>query len=123
MRRCTCRASRRALRRCLRPRPGPRADDRLDDPTLPEFLPGNLVDDPTARHHDDPVAEAGELEWVARLDDRRDAFLRLLAQSPVDVETRSHVDALRRLLGEDHLDVPAQERTRERDLLLIAARE
>ena len=102
---------------------GPRADDRLDDPAFPELVAGDLVDDPTARHHDDPVAEAGELERVARLDDRGDALLRLLPQRVVDVEPRGDVDALGRLLGQDDLDVSAQERSRQRDLLLIPARE
>ena len=55
-------------------RTGPRADDRFDDPTFAELVAGDLVDDLPARHHDDPVAEAGELERVARLDDRGDAL-------------------------------------------------
>src|SRR6187200_3060460 len=62
------RGSRRSPPRC-----GARPAGRLD-----------LVHDPTARHHDDPVAQTGKLERVARLDDRRDAFLRLLAQRAVD---------------------------------------
>src|SRR5581483_12138447 len=45
------------------------------------------------------------------------------AQRFVDVEPRADVDALRRLLGEDHLDVAAQERPDQRHLLLVAARE
>ncbi len=107
----------------LLPRTRPRAHDRLDDPALPELVAGDLVDDLPARHHDDAVAEAGELERVARLDDGGDALLRLLAQRVVDVEACRDVDALRRLLGEDDLDVTAQERSRQRDLLLIPARE
>ena len=50
-----------------------RADDRLDDAPLAEVLARDLVDDPSARHHDDAVAQPGELERVARLDDDRDA--------------------------------------------------
>ena len=80
---------------------GARADDRLDDPALAELLAADLVDDLPARHHDDAVAEPGELERVARLDDDGDALLRLRAQRVVDVEARGDVDALRRLLGED----------------------
>ena len=76
-----------------------------------------------ARHHDDAVAEPRQLERIARLDDDRDAVVRLPPQRVVDVEAGSDVDALGRLVGEDHADVSAQERASERDLLLIAAGE
>ena len=98
-----------------------RAHDRLDDPALAELVAADLVDDRPARHHDDAVTEPGELERIARLDDDRNALLRLRAQRVVDVEPRGDVDSLRRLLGEDDLDVPAEERARQRDLLLVAA--
>ena len=45
-----------------------------------------------------------------------------VAQRVVDVEAGADVDALRRLLGEDHADVSAQEGAGQRDLLLVAAR-
>ena len=82
----------------------------------------DLVDDLPARHHDHPVAEPGQLERVTRLDDDRDAFLRLRAQGVIDVEPGADVHALRGLLGEDDPDVSAQERARQRDLLLVAPR-
>src|SRR5947207_2436029 len=62
----------------------PRADDRLDDALLAEVVGADLVDDPAARDHDDAVAEAGELERVARLDDHRDALAGLRAKRLVD---------------------------------------
>ena len=80
---------------------GARADDRLDDPAFAELVAADLVDDRPARHHDDAVAEPGELERIARLDDDGNAFLRLRAQRVVDVEPCGDVDALRRLLGQD----------------------
>ncbi len=89
----------------------------------PSSWPRDLLDDAPARHDDDAVAQPGELERVARLDDGGDAFVRLRAQRLVDVEARADVDALRRLLGEDDLDVSAQERADERHLLLVAAGE
>src|SRR5581483_3448367 len=97
----------------------PRADDGLDDAALPELVARDLVDDHAARHHDDAVAEAGELERVAGLDEHRDPLPGLRAQRVVDVEARPDVDALRRLLGEDHLHAPTQERPGQRDLLLV----
>ena len=65
----------------LRPRDAA-ADDRLDDPAFAELVPSDLVDDLPARHHDDAVAEPGELERIARLDDERHAFVRLRPQAP-----------------------------------------
>ncbi len=73
----------------------------------------DLVDDLPARHHDDAVTEPRELERVARLDDGRDAVLCFLAEGVVDVEAGGDVHALGRLFGEDHVDVPAQERARQ----------
>src|SRR5262245_17276932 len=105
------------------PGTGAGTDDRLDDATLAELCLRDLVDDPATRHDHDAIAETGELERVARLDDRGDAFLRLRAQRAVDVEARGDVDALRRLLRQDHLDVTSQERAREGDLLLISTGE
>ena len=52
---------------------GARTDDRLDDSPLPELVAWNLLDDAPARHDDDAVAEARELERVARLDDGGDS--------------------------------------------------
>ena len=109
------------LSRRLLPRARPRADDRFDDPAFPELVAGDLVDDLPARHDDDPVAEAGELERIARLDDHRNALLCLLAQCAVNLEPRGDVDALGRLLGQDDLDVSALERSRQRYLLLVPA--
>ena len=100
-----------------------RPDDRLDDPALTELVAWNLLDDAPARHDDDPVADACELDRVARLHDRGDALVRLRTQCLVDVEARTDVDSLRRLLGEDDLDVAAQERADEGHLLLVAARQ
>src|SRR2546427_7521460 len=97
-----------------------RAHDGLHDPALTELVATDLVDDRPARHHDDAVTEPGELERIARLDDGGNSLLRLRAQRVVDVEAGGDVDALRRFLGEDDLDVPAEERARQRDLLLVA---
>src|SRR6266852_7880703 len=94
--------------------------DGLADPALTELVAADLVDDRPARHHDDAVTKPGELERIARLDDDGHSLLRLRAQRVVDVEARGDVDALRRFLGEDDLDVPAEERARQRDLLLVA---
>src|SRR5207237_7744314 len=89
-----------------------RTHDRLDDPALTELVAADLVDDRPARHHDDAVTESCELEWIARLDDDGHSLLRLRAQGVVDVEARGDVDALRRVLGEDDLGVPAADRAR-----------
>src|ERR1700693_6359755 len=83
-----------------------RTHDGLDDPALTELVAADLVDDRPARHHDDAVTEPGELERIARLDDDGHSLLRLRAQGVVDVEARGDVDALRRFLGENDLDVP-----------------
>ena len=63
----------------------------------------DLVDDATTRHHDDAIAEPGQLDRVARLDQHRGALVGLGAQRLVDVEAGADVDALRRLVGEDHV--------------------
>ena len=43
------------------------------------------------------------------------------AQRVVDVETGPDVDALGGLVGQDHVELAAQERAQQRDLLLVAA--
>src|SRR3954468_10242760 len=100
-----------------------RPDNCLDDPSLAEIDSLNFVDDLPARHHHDPIAEAGKLERVAGLDDDRNPFVGLRAKRLVDVEACTDVHALRRLLGQDDLDVATKERPRQRDLLLVSTGE
>ncbi len=63
----------------------------------------------------------GQLDRVAGLDEHGGAFGGPVAQGVVDVEAGTDVDALRRLVSEDHLQVAAQERPHQRHLLLVAA--
>ena len=69
----------------------------------------------------DAVAQPGELDRIARLDDDCGAFVGLGAQRVVDVEASADVDALGGLVGQDHVELAAEERAQQRDLLLIAA--
>src|SRR5581483_3630877 len=108
------------LTRATRRRAADRADDRLGDAALAQLAAGDLVHDPSAREDDDPVAQPGQLERVARLDDHRHSLDRLRAQRLVDVEPGADVDALRRLVRQDDVQVAAQERPRQRHLLLVA---
>ena len=57
--------------------------------------------DITTTRSQSPASSSGSLDLTIV----RDALLRLLAQRVVDVEPRGDVDALGRLLGQDHLDV------------------
>ena len=82
------------------------ADDRLDDPPLAELLAADLVDDlprdiTTTRSHS-PASSSGSLDLTTIAM----PSLRLRAQGVVDVEPGRDVHALRRLLGQDHFDVP-----------------
>ena len=97
------------------------ADDRGDDPTLAEIVARDLVDDPSARHHDHAIAQTRQLDRVAGLDDDGGALGRLLAQRGVDVEPGADVDALGGFVGEDQLEIVLQERAQQCDLLLVAA--
>src|SRR5581483_8603548 len=108
------------LTRATHRRAADRADDRLGDAALAQLAAGDLVHDPSAREDDDPVAQPGQLERVARLDDHRHSLVRLRAQRLVDVEPGADVDALRRLVRQDDVQVAAQERPRQRHLLLVA---
>ena len=98
------------------------ADDRLDDSLLAQLLVGNLVGHPAPRDDQHTIAETGELERIARLDDHRHAVSRLVPESLIDVESRGDVDALGRLVGEDHPDLATQKCSAQCDLLLVAAR-
>ena len=99
------------------------ADDRLDDSLLAQLLVGDLVGHPAPGDDEHAVAETGELERIARLDDHRHAVSRLVPEGLVDVESRGDVDALRGLVGENHPDLATQKCPAQCDLLLVAARE
>ena len=99
-------------------RPGPRTMASTMR-TLVQLVAGDLLDDLPAGHHQHPVAETGELERVARLDQQRGSGVGPRAQRRVDVEAGADVDALGRLVREDHRRLP-EERSRDGDLLLVA---
>ena len=58
------------------------------------------------RHHHDSVAQPGQLDRVARLDDHRGALVGLVAQRLVDVEPGADVDTLGGLVGQDDVELP-----------------
>ena len=97
--------------------PGP-SHHRLDDAQLVELVAGDLLDDLAPGHDEHPIAQPGELDGVARLDEQRRPAVRAGAQRLVDVEAGADVDALRRLVGEDHRRL-LEEAARHRDLLLV----
>ena len=66
-------------------------------------------------------AQPGEFERVAGLDQHRRIGVDARAQCLVDVDTRADVDTLGRLVGQDHRRL-LEERSRNRDLLLVASR-
>ena len=68
------------------------ACDVADEAQLVELVARDLLDDLTARHHEDAVAEPGELEGVARLHEHRGTGLRAGTERLVDVEPRADVD-------------------------------
>src|SRR5439155_20619591 len=76
----------------------------------------------TARHDDHAVTETLELLRVARAHHDGNPAARDLAQDAIDLGSRSHVDALGRLVRDEDRWL-GQHRTRHDDLLLVAARE
>ena len=108
---------RRRTARCAAGRPGgwrrrarsARRADRVaptnDAPTIHSsvaVLAVELVDDLAARQHDDSVGEPGQLGRVRRVEHHGETLVGGGPQEPVDVHARPHVDALRRLLDEQH---------------------
>ena len=84
------------------------------------LVAGERLDDATARHDDDAVAQALELLGVGGRHDDWDTARRDLAQDPVDLGPRTDVDALGRLVG-DHDGRLGQQGPGQDDLLLVAA--
>ena len=71
---------------------------------------------------EDPVGEREDLVQLERDEQDAAALVALLDEPPVDELDRAHVEAARRLRGDQHLRV-AVDLAREDDLLLVAARE
>src|SRR6188508_2438062 len=59
------------------------SDDGADDPPLGQLLARDLVDDDAARHDDDSIADARQLDRIARLDEHRRTLGGLVAQGVV----------------------------------------
>ena len=94
-------------------------DDRLDDAELVELVTGYLLDDGSPRHDQHPVAETGQLDGVAGLDEESRPGIGPRPQRPVYVEAGADVDTLGGLVGEDDRRL-TEEGPRHRDLLLVA---
>ena len=97
-----------------------RADRGVDDALLGHGIALERRNGVAAGHHDHAVAQPLELECVARDDDDRDAAGGDLAQDAVDLGAGAHVDALRRLVGDEDRGL-GEHRPRHHDLLLVAA--
>src|SRR3954447_24654569 len=64
----------------------PPTHDRLHDAPLAQLLTRDFIDDPPTGQDDHAVAQARQLDRVARADDDAHAFVRLRTQAVVDVE-------------------------------------
>ena len=71
-------------------------------------------------HHEDAIGERQHLGQIARHHQARHARGRALANDVVDLELRADVDALRRLVEQQHARRVASHLRRD-DLLLVAA--
>ena len=80
-----------------------------------------LFHDLAAREHNNPVAQALELDAVRRRHDHRDAAIGEFAQAFVDLGTRADVDAFGGLVDQDHLRLGGNFAS-DQHLLLVAAR-
>ena len=101
---------------------GGRADRCRHDSLLGDLVTRTLFNDMAPRHDDHPVAQALELHGIRRQHDDRDARGGEIAQERVDVHAGAGVDALGRVLDEEHLRV-AEAPAGQQDLLLVAAGE
>ena len=99
-----------------------RADRGVDDLLLGHVVALERRDGVAAGHHDHPVAQPFELDGVAGGDDDRHAACGHLAQDAVDLGTRAHIDALRRLVRDEDRRL-GEHRARHHDLLLVSAGE
>src|SRR3954447_4239492 len=81
-----------------------------------------LADDASLVDDEDPVRQREDLLELERHEQDRPTGVPLLDQAAVDELDRAHVEAARRLRGDQHLRV-AVDLAREHDLLLVPARE
>ena len=99
-----------------------RGEEARDDILFRCLLAGQLADDPAARKHQHPVANAGQLLGVRGIDDAAAVLADIFADRHVNVVPRAGIDALGRLVDQQHLGVGA-EAAGEHGFLLIAAGE
>ena len=114
------RAAARVRRASSRLPPG--GDRGARDVLLGDRVALELAHDLPAREDEHPVAKTLQLDDVGREDDDRLARIRGRAKELVDLEARAGVDAVGRLVRQQHVRLREQ-RTREENLLLVAARE
>jgi hypothetical protein len=94
----------------------------VGDGLFGDVLPVDLGDDRAARHDEHPVAESFEFDAVRGENDDRGPAVRHLPDDAVDIDPRTRVHPLRRLLGQEHGRF-GEHGAGEDDLLLIPPRE
>src|SRR4051795_5588130 len=98
------------------------AEHRPHDRLLVRLLAGVLAHDPSCPHRDDPMREAQDLAQLAGDEHHTQTVRGQAVDEVVDGALGPHVDAARRLVGEQQLRRAAQP-LGQRRLLLVAARE
>ena len=83
---------------------------------------GDLADLAPVAQHRDPVADRDQFVELGRRHQQRQALLAQLADQRHDLRVRADVDAARRLVENEDARVGDQ-RARQHDLLLVAARQ
>ena len=81
----------------------------------------NVGDDPAVAHDEQPVGHAEHLRHFRGDQQHRHAAVGKVADHPVDFDLGGDVDAARRLVEDEKLDVLDQQPLRQHDLLLVAA--
>jgi hypothetical protein len=95
----------------------------VEDVLITCFIPGYRRDEAAKPHDVDHVSQSDQLVKFRTRDHQCTIlFSRNLAQQIVNFYPRSDVDTLRRLFGQQNLNV-TRERSGERDFLLIATAE
>ena len=91
-----------------------------DDAAFAYILAAQGFRNAPPRHDDHPVAQALELFCIRGVHDDRRPRLGNFTQNPIDLSTRTDIDALSRFIGH-HQCRPRQQRSRHHDLLLVSA--
>ena len=95
---------------------------QLHDRLLVHVVALDLAGDPALVQHQYAVADADQFRQFRRDRDDADALVGEVAQDRVDLRLGADVDAARRLVDEEHARID-REQLRQRNLLLVAARQ